>query len=256
MKSVLLTFDVEEFDLPLEYGQSISQSRQLEIGKAGLDEVVGLLAPYDIPLTLYTTAFFATQYPENIAELAQTHEIASHAYHHSQFNPEDYARSKQSLEAICGQPVSGFRMPRLAPIDYQLLATAGYAYDSSLNPTWLPGRYNQLKAPKTVHKQGSLTIVPASVSPFFRIPLFWLSFKHFPLPFYLHLLRRSLDVYGYVNLYLHPWEFTDISMFKLPFYLQKSPKMMQQKLKSLVEALQQSEDIMFVKTQDFVAKFR
>lgn len=256
MKYVLLTFDVEEFDLPLEYGQSISQSRQLEIGKSGLDEVMGLLAPYQAPLTLYTTAFFASQYPESILALAQKHEIASHAYHHSQFRPEDYGQSKETLEVICGQPVSGFRMPRLAAVDYELLLAAGYAYDSSLNPTWLPGRYNKLQAPKTLHEQGALTIVPATVSPFLRIPLFWLSFKHFPLPLYLHLLRRSLDVYGYVNLYFHPWEFTDISMFKLPFYLQKHPKVMQQKLKGLVETLLQSEEVVFVRTKDFVAKFR
>lgn len=44
MKKILLTFDVEEFDLPLEYGQSIAIEQQLAIGKAGLDETMAIIA--------------------------------------------------------------------------------------------------------------------------------------------------------------------------------------------------------------------
>ena len=45
MKYILLTFDVEEFDLPLEYGQAISLEQQLEIGKKGLDEIADFHEP-------------------------------------------------------------------------------------------------------------------------------------------------------------------------------------------------------------------
>jgi len=34
-KKILLSFDVEEFDLPLEYDQSISIEQQLEMGERG-----------------------------------------------------------------------------------------------------------------------------------------------------------------------------------------------------------------------------
>ena len=35
---ILLSFDVEEFDMPLEYGFSISPEQQMQVGKLGLDK--------------------------------------------------------------------------------------------------------------------------------------------------------------------------------------------------------------------------
>ncbi len=35
--SILLTFDVEEFDLPIEYGIAISPEEQMTVGKEGID---------------------------------------------------------------------------------------------------------------------------------------------------------------------------------------------------------------------------
>jgi len=32
---------------------------------------------------------------------------------------------------------------------------------------------------------------------------------------------QTLQKDGYLSLYFHPWEFTDISVFKLPFYIKK-----------------------------------
>jgi len=40
---VLLSFDVEEFDMPLEFGHSITLTEQLEAGKKGLDAIAPLL---------------------------------------------------------------------------------------------------------------------------------------------------------------------------------------------------------------------
>ena len=36
MKHILLTFDLEEFDLPLEFGHAISKEQIFEISKKGL----------------------------------------------------------------------------------------------------------------------------------------------------------------------------------------------------------------------------
>jgi hypothetical protein len=60
--------------------------------------------------------------------------------------------------------------------------------------------------------------IPASVSPNFRIPLFWLSFKNFPYALYLRLALQTLRKDGYLSLYFHPWEFTNINAFGLPKY--------------------------------------
>ena len=33
----------------------------------------------------------------------------------------------------------------------------------------------------------------------------------------LQAVQKCLDKYGYVNIYLHPWEFTDVSGFFIAF---------------------------------------
>ena len=97
-------------------------------------------------------------------------------------------------------------MPRMAKVNYQHIKDAGYLYDSSLNPTFIPGRYNHFTSPKTIFKnENDLLIVPASVTPLLRIPLFWLTFKNTSLKYYCRQLQKCLDTYGYVNIYLHPF---------------------------------------------------
>jgi len=61
------------------------------------------------------------------------------------------AKSRAALERITGVAVTGFRMARLAPTDRGTIAAAGYRYNSSENPTWLPGRYNNLRSPRTAY---------------------------------------------------------------------------------------------------------
>src|ERR1700709_2312163 len=42
-KKILLTFDVEEFDLPLEHGMNLSTAEQMAVGKQGLDVISEIL---------------------------------------------------------------------------------------------------------------------------------------------------------------------------------------------------------------------
>ena len=42
---ILLSFDVEEFDMPLEYNFNIAIEIQMEIGKKGLDNLMPILLP-------------------------------------------------------------------------------------------------------------------------------------------------------------------------------------------------------------------
>jgi hypothetical protein len=98
---------------------------------------------------------------------------------------------------------------------------AGYQYDSSVNPTWLPGRYNNLNLPRTMYEDHGMIRIPASVSPLLRIPLFWLSFKNLPYSTFRWLTLQTLKKDGYVCLYFHPWEFTDIENYGLPGFTKK-----------------------------------
>ncbi len=215
---VLLSFDVEEFDMPLEYGQHVDMEQQLKTGIDGFEVVMNIIDTANIPATLFTTANFANQYPKYIQGVKQHHEIASHTYYHSSFKNEDLLTSRTALENICGKPVTGLRMPRMRPVNMEDVKAAGYQYDSSINPTLLPGRYNNLHLPRKIYKEKNIVRLPASVTPLFRIPLFWLTFKNVPYNLFLYWAKKALHNDGYVCLYFHPWEFTDISKFQVPWY--------------------------------------
>lgn len=213
---VLLSFDVEEFDMPLEYNFPITPEEQMAVGKKGLDAIQALLAKQRT--TLFTTANFAMHYPDDIRQLSSSHEIASHTFYHSDFVDEHLLQSKIKLEEITGKQVTGLRMPRMRKVSMNEVKKAGYQYDSSINPTMLPGRYNNFHLPRTLYREEGMLRVPASVSPHIRFPLFWLSFKNLPYPVFRALAMQTLKKDGYLCLYFHPWEFTDIGHYGLPGY--------------------------------------
>ena len=217
-KSILLSFDVEEFDMPLEYGNHLNVVEQMGIGMAGLQAINPILFDDQIIATLFTTAHFAEYFPEQINLLSDKHEIASHTYYHSQFEEKDLAASRAKLQEITGKNITGIRMPRMRPVSSDAVKEAGYLYDASIHPTWLPGRYNNLDLPRTAYVENELLRIPASVSPRLRLPLFWLSFKNFPFDFYKKLAIKTLRNDGVLSLYFHPWEFVDINNFGLPRY--------------------------------------
>lgn len=218
---VLLSFDVEEFDMPLEYKFPISAEEQMSVGKKGLDAIDPILSDPSVSTTLFTTANFALRYPDAVKQLADKHEIASHTFYHSDFKDEHLLTSRLQLEQITEKRVTGLRMPRMRTVSMSEVKKAGYQYDSSINPTWLPGRYNNLDLPRTLYRDNGMLRVPASVSPFLRVPLFWLSFKNLPYAVFKMLAIQTLKRDGYLCLYFHPWEFTGIENYGLPGFTKK-----------------------------------
>ncbi|MBM0740859.1 polysaccharide deacetylase family protein [Phormidium sp. CLA17] len=220
-KVVLLSFDVEEFDIPEEYGQTLDEREKFRVSLKGLEPILHLLERLNIRATFFTTANFALHHQPLIRAIAQTHEIASHGFYHSSFEPADLAASKQALEQIIQVPITGFRMARLQKVNDCAIERAGYAYNSSMNPTYLPGRYNNFFTQRTAYYSQQLLNIPVSVTPLIRFPLFWLSFKNLPLPLYKLASLFTLRVDRYLSLYFHPWEFTDLSAYGLPSYVKR-----------------------------------
>ncbi len=223
---IALSFDLEEFDTPLEYGQNLDLQEQIDFSVKGCNEILKLLAEFEIKGTFFTTACFAENEKQLVQQISKKHEIASHSFYHSSFTKPDLAESKRVLEEITNTEIKGFRMPRLMTrkkCSFADLKLAGYQYDSSVNPTFIPGRYNNLDFSRTAFKdENGLYIMPVSVTPFFRFPLFWISFKNLPLAFYLSLSVFTLKRDNYLILYFHPWEFADLANIKIPNYL-KNP---------------------------------
>lgn len=244
-RSVMLTFDLEEFDIPEEFGQKVSHEEQMEVTATGTERLLQLLDNLDIRVTFFTTGYYAQQNPELIQRIAAKHEIASHALYHNPFRPleeGDFAESRQILESISGQKVTGFRMPRLQPFPIRLLTEAGYGYDSSINPTYLPGRYNLLHKSPLPYKEDGIIELPCSTTPLIRFPLFWLAFKNIPISLYSGMCNYTLKKRDNLMLYFHPWEFADISEYKLPGYIKKNNgEQLTEKLRVLINYLTKRE---------------
>lgn len=228
---VLLSFDAEEFDIPAEYGRTIGADEQLRVGGEGVRRVLGLLSRLGVRATFFTTAVFARAFPELVLRMvAEGHELASHGYAHSSWTDDDPARSRSALQEIAGVPVWGFRRPRMLPTSARRVHEAGYRYNSSENPIWLPGRYNRFFRPRraywalparpseptspepvAVPQTDRLLHIPASATPLVRWPLFWLAFKRAPAWCTRLATRACLARDGYAALYFHPWEFCDLT---------------------------------------------
>ncbi len=253
---VLLTFDVEEFDIAEEYGQTVDIDTKIRVSTEGLVKILALLDTYNIKATFFCTAFFAEKQPELARRLAEQHELASHGYYHSDFKIAHLRESREALERIGGKPVLGYRMARLAPLDANLVAEAGYLYDSSMNPTWLPGRYNNLHRPRTLHRiaNDKLWLLPTSVTPLLRFPLFWLTLKNLPLSIVSWLSWRTLQHDGYLSLYYHPWEFCDLSAWQLPYYTRSTDgDALLQKMENYIRFFKKR-NVEFGTIRDFLAR--
>jgi len=218
--NILLSFDVEEFDLPLEFSQKIKEQDMFEFSKQGLLKILNILDKHKIKATFFTTASFAQKYPELIKKISQTHEIASHGLSHSlnKHTEQQIQKSKQILESITGKTINGFRAPRLQKPDFQLLNKLNFKYDSSISPTYIPGRYNNYKEKRSITMKKGIVEIPISTLPVLRLPLAWLFFRTFPLAYskIITILNKNLN---FTNLYLHPWEFNSLNNFKIPRYI-------------------------------------
>lgn len=220
----LISFDVEQFDIPTEYGHALGVNEQFEIGRRGLERVLRILDEHHAPATFFITGEFAERYPELVRLVAATgggrHEIASHGQTHGDLLPGHLEESKRVLERVTGREVRGFRRARMADTDPAAIARAGFAYNASENPIWLPGRYNHFFLPRRARVErthaGDLVQIPASATPLVRLPLFWLAFKNLPAWAIRGASRWVLAADGVLNTYFHPWEFVDIGEYGLP----------------------------------------
>ncbi len=253
-KYVFLTIDLEEFDIPEEFNQAVDFDTQMSVSSAGMEKLLSIFDKYHIQTTIFCTANYAQNNPQQIRKIVNAgHELASHGFFHSTFEPNDLLKSKQKLEEIANTKVSGFRMPRLRPVNYDALIAAGYTYDSSLNPCYLPGRYNHLDKSRVLFKYKNFKILPTSVSKYLRIPLFWLGFKNYPFFFYEFLANKTVEQDKYLNLYFHPWEFEDLRAYQLPEYIKKiDNQALIERLEKLIQSLQKNNCI-FVSIEKYLS---
>ena len=221
---VLLSFDTEEFDVPREHGVEYDTLKEgMEVSKEGTNRILDVLKQNNVKATFFCTGNFAKHAPEVMKRIMdEGHEVACHGVDHWEPKASDFRESKRIVEEVTGTKVRGYRQPRMFPVSDEEIAAAGYWYNSSLNPAFIPGRYMHLTAPRTWFMKGEVMQIPASVTPWTRFPLFWLSLHNLPLWLYEWLVRRTLKHDGYFVTYFHPWEFYDLKEhpeLKMPFII-------------------------------------
>ena len=237
-----MSFDTEEFDVPREHGVDFTLEEGMKVSIVGTNRILDTLKTNDVKATFFCTANFVQNAPDVMKRIQdEGHEIACHGCDHWQPKASDVKDSKEIIEREMGITCHGYRQPRMFPVSDDDIKECGYKYNSSLNPAFIPGRYMHLTTPRTYFMKDGVLQIPASVTPWLRIPLFWLALHNFPEWFYHALVKRVLRKDGYFDTYFHPWEFYELKQhpeFKMPFIIRNhSGQQMQQRLDRLIKML-------------------
>ncbi|NBS54619.1 DUF3473 domain-containing protein [bacterium] len=221
-RAILLTWDVEEYDAPSDFGAAPLPDGGLARGIEVWRQWLQTSSRWKAPGTVFVTARLAEAAPDLLQQTqARGHEIASHAWSHGKDADFGLETSRRRISEIAGGEVVGFRSPRLRSVSLSEVATAGYRYDASSNPGIVPGRYCRLSQKRKPHQASGIWEVPASVLPLVRFPLFWASFHLLPLPLYLAACRMLLAWDGVLTLYFHPWELSDLPEKEIPLWIRR-----------------------------------
>lgn len=238
----MLSFDTEEFDIPREQGKIISLEEKIRVSAEGTNRILDILKAESVRATFFCTTTLLQNAPElGQRIIAEGHEIASHGCDHANPQPEHVIESKKILETEYGVTIHGYRQPRMFAVDNNVLKQEGYAYNASINPAFIPGRYIHLDVSRVPFMRDGVSQIPASVTPWFRFPLFWLSAHHLPMWLYEWLVKRTLHYDGYFNTYFHPWEFVKIlhvPEYGVPYVIgHNTGEPMQRRLQHLIQTL-------------------
>jgi peptidoglycan/xylan/chitin deacetylase (PgdA/CDA1 family) len=223
----LLSFDVEEFTMPEEMGAIKTKEQQdhlFKISAEGLKKIMKILKEERIIATFFCTYEFFYRYPKLIQQISEEgNEVAIHAYAHKdnyQIMDEKKAikklkKAKREIEKKLQITITGFRGPGFRAPSLLVLSNAGFTYDSSIHPTYIPGHYNNLtKSRKIQNDKGwagtDIAVIPISVVPFLRFPFSWLWFRNSPLLYTKMCTWANMATDKYTLLYFHPWEAIDL----------------------------------------------
>lgn len=254
-KYVMLSFDTEEFDIPFEHGKEIAPKEMIRVSELGTNRILDILKAEGVRATFYCTTNLMLHAPKLAKRIIEEgHEMASHGCYHLHPQPEHVIESKKILEKEFGVKIHGYRQPRMFAVSDSVLKQEGYSYNSSINPAFIPGRYMHLNVSRLPFVKDGILQIPASVTPWFRFPLFWLSEHHLPMWLFEALVRRTLRHDGYFNTYFHPWEFVKIlgvQEYGVPYVIgHNSGEPMQKRLQHLIQTLK-AEDAEFITYNEF-----
>ena len=224
-----LTFDLEEYFHVSAYADHVQPidwnsfpSRVAE----STDRILQMLDLHQLHATFFVLGWLAEKKPDVIRRVsAAGHEIACHSFFHRrvfEMSPaefrEDTRRAKAVIEDVTGKQVLGYRAPSFSITAestwaFEILAEAGFRYDSSIYPIDHPC-YGMPNAPRALFR------IETANGPILECPLTVLELAGFRSPIaggaYLRALPYAYTRWGlrYLNerekrfgcVYVHPWE--------------------------------------------------
>lgn len=227
MKNVM-TVDVEDWFHLLELSTTPDLAAWDSLDsrvEANLHTLFDLFDEANVKVTCFFLGWVAERFPHLVREAQERgHEIACHGYAHrlvyagSQRDfRDDVSQAKAILEDICGEEVVGYRAPGFSitkdtPWAFDVLAKAGFTYDSSVFPS-ARGHGGIVSAntwPHRIEAGGtSLVEFPITVSNFFNRKLCFFGggyLRLFPYSLIDYMTSRVNNEGRPVLYYVHPRE--------------------------------------------------
>lgn len=227
-KTILLTVDLEDWfqveNLRPIFPHSSWSSCESRVER-NTEPLLELFGRYGVHATFFVLGIVAEQFPGLVrAVCSQGHEIASHGYSHRMCTDlsgdvmhDDLRRSKELLEDIVNDAVTGYRAPSFSITSelVRMLGDVGYEYDSSYNSFDFNKRYGRVDGmfrPMGKHcliAENGIVEIPLSNLRLGGRNLSWSGggfFRFWPTVVFeagVSKILREKDMYV---LYCHPWE--------------------------------------------------
>jgi polysaccharide deacetylase family protein (PEP-CTERM system associated) len=224
-----LTIDVEDYFQVAALAEAVNRddwhSMEYRV-EANTHRLLELLDRHNTRATFFTLGWVAEKSPQLVRDIQKAgHEVASHGYSHQliynqtpEIFREETRRSKQILEDITGEPVTGYRAASYSITNQSrwaldILAEEGFVWDSSIFPVH-HDRYGMPGTPRWPH-----CLKTDKGYELAEFPLSTLKFPGYTLPIagggYFRLFPYWFSRWGLGSInrqgqpfvfYLHPWE--------------------------------------------------
>lgn len=236
--------------------------------------VLQLLREAEVQATMFVLGKLAESFPQVVKEIhADGHEVACHGHGHLEIGRQspqeflaDVRQSKDLLEQIIGTQVKGYRAPDFSIVQDTLwaldvLAEAGFEYDSSIVPARLPrygiGGWPLLPTRVRLNRGGSILEAPLAT---FRalgrnLPVGGGGYHRLLPGFASRYFARRIMIDAPFVFYCHPYEFDVYELREIPvrvpltvrFYQGAGRRWFEQRFRSFVGCLggQTMRDMLF-----------
>jgi peptidoglycan/xylan/chitin deacetylase (PgdA/CDA1 family) len=194
-------------------------------GKYHLSKLKEIINRYDLRITAFVTGKTLEDNPDILDSLRSMNaEIEQHSYAHQVRGKNKISDIQKGIEVhkkITGNLPIGYRSPQgvITKSEILFLEKMGIKYDSSIFPSFFPGRFNRLNFPSEpfMVKDTNIMEIPFAVIPKIRIPIGLSYMQLLGMDVFTHLFKifgiPSLLVYDF-----HTYELGKVSSYdKLSF---------------------------------------